>query len=222
MIITIIGVIVLIFSAAVHEFSHGYAAWLLGDPTAKNEGRLTLNPMAHIDPVGSILMPILGLFGGFMFAWAKPVPYNPYNLRDQKYGDLKVALAGPLSNLLIAITAGIIARLIPLAKEAKFALIVANKNDVLNLTHGSILSAAYVLLSIIIMYNLVLFVFNLIPIPPLDGSKIIHTILPGTWKYKWAEMEGKFMILLLALMMFGFFSFIQYPIMILWQLILGF
>lgn len=211
----------MIFSAAVHEFSHGFAAWRLGDSTAKDAGRLTLNPIAHIDPIGSILMPVLGMFTGFMFAWAKPVPYNPHNLRDQKFGDLKVALAGPFSNLAIAVVAGVLSRLIPLSAELKHALIFTDKSSVLALTHGSFFAAAYLLLTIVIFYNLILFVFNLIPIPPLDGSKIIYTVLPHHLKYKWAAMEGKFIFILFILIMLGFFSFIQYPIVFLWSLLLG-
>lgn len=222
MIITIIGIVILIFSAAVHEFSHGFAAWRLGDPTAKDAGRLTLNPIAHIDPIGSILMPIIGVFSGFMFAWAKPVPYNPYNLRDQKYGDLKVALAGPLSNLIIAMTAGGLSRLIPISADIKHALIFTDKDAVLSLTHGSFFAAVYLLLTLVIFYNLILFVFNLIPIPPLDGSKIIYTVLPHHLKYKWAAFEDKFIIVLFILIILGFFSWIQYPIVYLWGLLLGF
>lgn len=221
MIITVIGIIILIFSAAVHEFSHGLAAWRLGDPTAKDAGRLTLNPIAHIDPIGSILMPVIGMFSGFMFAWAKPVPYNPYNLRDQKFGDLKVALAGPFSNLVIAIGAALLSRAIPLSNELKQALIFSDKAQVLNLTHGSFLAAAYLMLSLVIFYNLILFVFNLIPIPPLDGSKIIYTLLPYRLKYKWAAFEDKFIIVLFVLILLGFFSFIQYPIFYLYGLFLG-
>lgn len=221
MIITIIGLVILIFSAAVHEFSHGLAAWRLGDPTAKDAGRLTLNPLAHIDPIGSILMPILGMFSGIMFAWAKPVPYNPYNLRDQKFGDLKVALAGPFSNLTIALAAGVLSRLIPISTQLKQALIFTDKNIVLNLTHGSFFAAVYLMLTLVIFYNLILFVFNLIPIPPLDGSKIIYTLLPHHLKYKWAAYESKFIIVLFILIMFGFFSFIQYPIFYLYSLFLG-
>jgi Zn-dependent protease len=221
MVVTIIGIIILIFSAAVHEFSHGLAAWRLGDSTAKDAGRLTLNPIAHIDPIGSILMPIIGMFSGFMFAWAKPVPYNPYNLRDQKFGDLKVALAGPFSNLIIAVVAGLASRFVPISFEMKQALIFTDRSMVLNLTHGSFWAAAYLILTLVILYNLVLFVFNLVPIPPLDGSKIIYTLLPYDLKNKWAAYEDKFIIVLFILIMFGFFSFIQYPIMFLWSLFLG-
>ena len=119
--LTIIFVlIILLFSIVIHEVAHGSVAYSLGDPTAKNAGRLTLNPIPHIDPIGSILLPgVLILMsvalggGGIIFGWAKPVPINPYNFRDQKYGEVKVALAGPGANLLIALVFGLVLRFLP-------------------------------------------------------------------------------------------------------------
>ena len=151
------SLIILIFSVIIHEVSHGYAALFLGDRTAQDQGRLTLNPLKHIDPIGSIIFPALSmLLGGFVFGWAKPVPFNPYNLRNRKWGEAIVAIAGPASNFLIAIVFGLTLR---------FSAALAA-------------SAAAGLLATIVIVNLMLGTFNLIPIPPLDGSRILFTLLP--------------------------------------------
>lgn len=159
---TVFSLAVLVFSVAAHEMSHGYMAQYLGDPTARLAGRLTINPLKHIDPVGSILVPLsLALLGGPVFGWAKPVPYNPYNLRDQKWGDAKVALAGPLSNLGIALVFAALLRL-----------------------GGTMLTAPVQgIMELIILINLVLTIFNLVPIPPLDGSKVFFNLLPLRYRY---------------------------------------
>jgi len=110
----IFSIVVLIFSAIIHEYMHGWMADRLGDPTARYSGRLTLNPLAHLDPFGSVLLPLLMVIShiGFVFGWAKPVPFNPYNLKDQKYGTAKVAIAGPAANLITAIFFGLLLRFI--------------------------------------------------------------------------------------------------------------
>lgn len=149
----------LIISIVLHEMAHGYAANWLGDPTARLQGRLSANPLVHIDPLGSVIIPALLFFSnaGILFGWAKPVPYNPYNLSDQKYGEAKVAAAGPAMNIAIALL---------------FAVIIRSA-DVLGLSPAFIELSAY-----IVYMNLLLAFFNLIPIPPLDGSKIIQAFLP--------------------------------------------
>lgn len=158
---TIFLIVVIIFSAVIHEVMHGVAADRLGDPTARYAGRLTLNPIPHLDPIGSILLPILLAFSGasFFFAWAKPVPYNPYNLRSdglfRRFSEAIVAAAGPLSNLVLALVTGAIMQLVPLAPEVQAVLFL------------------------IVAVNVMLFLFNLFPIPPLDGSKILSSVLPG-------------------------------------------
>jgi Zn-dependent protease len=164
-------VIVLIVSVVLHEIAHGYMALWLGDPTAKNAGRLTLNPIPHIDPVGSIALPlILSLLpGGVVFGWAKPVPYNPYNLKAGKYGPAYVAAAGPLTNFIVALV---------------FSLILNNHSWFgLGIT-------ALPLLNTIIYLNLALMWFNLIPVPPLDGSKILFAFLPYKWRRVQEVLEG--------------------------------
>lgn len=157
--------IVIVLSAVFHEYAHAWVAYRLGDPTAKNEGRLTLNPMAHIDMFGTVIIPLLLLFtAGIFIGWAKPVPYNPHNLRDPKYGSLKVGLAGPAANLLIAVVLGMLLRI------AAVGLITLS---------GTFLQ----LIGLIIYINIFLALFNLLPFPPLDGSKIFADLFPRQWVY---------------------------------------
>ena len=164
---TLFLVVVLIFSAVVHEVMHGVAADQLGDPTARYAGRLTLNPIPHLDPVGSIILPLMLAFSGspFFFAWAKPVPYNPYNLRPGRFSEAIVAAAGPLSNLAIALLTGLITRFVTLPAEVSAVLVL------------------------IIVVNVMLFLFNLIPIPPLDGSKILSAVLPKGLAYEYDKLR---------------------------------
>lgn len=196
----IFALIIILFSAIIHEYMHGWMADRLGDPTARDAGRLTLNPAAHIDLWGSILMPALifiGTGGALIFGYAKPVPFNPYNLRDQKYGVAKVAVAGPSANLITALFFGLIIRFAP----------------GLNLVMASFLAA-------IVQINLVLMIFNLLPIPPLDGSKIILPFLSYDWQMKFLALEQYGLILVLLFVFFGFSSII--PIInFLFRLIVG-
>lgn len=149
--------VILIGSVVIHEVSHGYAANALGDPTARLQGRLTLNPIPHLDPVGSFLIPGLLIITGapFVFGWAKPVPFNPYNIRNQRTGEAIIAAAGPASNIALAAIAALIFRL--------------------SGADGGALGGFLVLAVII---NLVLAIFNLVPIPPLDGSKLLFSAFP--------------------------------------------
>lgn len=186
--IQIFQIIVLVFSAIIHEYMHGWMADRLGDPTAKNLGRLSLNPIVHIDLFGSILMPLLLIVtnAGFIFGWAKPVPFNPMFLRDKKYGSAKVALAGPMGNLIVAVFFGLLLRFFG-AMIAEHSLVFVD------------------LLYIIVFINVLLMVFNLVPIPPMDGSKVIMPFLPISWQVKLAQLErssGMFMVLLFVI--FGY------------------
>ncbi|MCK5332607.1 site-2 protease family protein [Candidatus Parcubacteria bacterium] len=192
--IAIFFVIILLFSAVIHEFAHGWMANYLGDPTAKYMGRLTLNPIAHIDPLGSILVPLFLIISnfGFIFAWAKPVPYNPYNLRDKKNGEMFVALAGPVSNLIIAFIFGAIIRI---------------------MIFQNIDSGMISFFSFIVYLNIILALFNLMPIPPLDGSKILFHFMPYSMQGTKEFLEKNGMILLLVFIIFGGFSLILWPIL---------
>ncbi len=176
--------IVIIFSAIIHEYAHGLMAYRLGDPTAKYSGRLTLNPLAHIDPFGTVVLPIMLLWmGGFFIGYAKPVPFNPLNFRNEKSGTALVGIAGPASNLLIALILGLFVRFF-----GGFGL----------------LATISPLLSFIVLINIWLALFNLLPFPPLDGSKIAMGLAPRSWEgffYKLERMSfiGLFIALGLAM-----------------------
>lgn len=174
--------VIIIPSSIIHEYCHGWMADRLGDPTARYAGRLTLNPMAHIDTWGTIVMPLM-LFlvtsGRFLFAYAKPVPFNPYNLRDQKWGPAMVAVAGPASNLLLAFAFGLVIRYLPF-------------------------SSLTIFLTVIVYANVLLAVFNLVPIPPLDGSKLLYAILPDSMFKVREVLERYGFIILLAFIIGGF------------------
>ncbi len=197
--IEIFQIIVLIFSAVIHEYLHGFMAHRLGDNTAKDAGRLTINPLAHLEWFGSFFLPLMMVLSHmpFLIAWAKPVPYNPYNLSDKKYGEAKVALAGPMGNLAIALVFGLILKIMPF----------------ISLTFSG-------LIGVIIYINLLLMVFNLLPIPPLDGSKILAVFLPPhiRAKYLSAERMG-FIFVIIAVMLFG--GLISGPVNFLFKLIAG-
>lgn len=180
-------VAVLIMSVVVHEYAHGYTAYLLGDNTARLSGRLTLNPIRHLDLFGSIILPLLLIVmkAGFLIGWAKPVPYNPNNLRNQKKGILLVAVAGIVANLIIAILFGLLIRFAPMLGLPPYV------SDPL------LLHPFYKIATIIVLLNLVLAIFNLIPIPPLDGSKILFSIIPPKFRYieNFLERWGMFILL---------------------------
>ena len=169
--------VVLLFSVIVHEVAHGYVALRNGDPTARMLGRITLNPIPHIDPVGTILLPAILLMShaGILFGWAKPVPVNPLNYRDYRWGEITVSAAGPLSNLALAVF---------------FALLLR-----LGLMNLGFIKLAFFGVSI----NIFLALFNLIPIPPLDGSHIVAILLPPNLLrlYNYLEPVGFILILLL-------------------------
>lgn len=192
---------VLIMSVVIHEVSHGYAASYLGDQTARWEGRLTLNPLKHLDPVGSILVPALAYsMGGFIFGWAKPVPYNPYNLRPGRWSEATVAVAGPLSNITIALIFGLMLRS--------------------GVTLGWASMEFVEISAMIVFINIVLALFNLMPIPPLDGSKILFAFFPEKFGEIRLFFERFGLILVLFFIFFLWKSLIP-VIMALFSLITG-
>ncbi len=185
------SLVILLFSVIIHEISHGYAALALGDRTAEYEGRLTLNPVKHIDFIGTIVFPLITILlpGGFIFGWAKPVPYNPYNLRNRKWGEALVAAAGPASNIALALIFGLFIRFYVLPQ-------------------GLLDSPLGALSQIIVLVNIVLAVFNLVPIPPLDGSKILTSLLPERFLALRQSMERMGFLAVIIFLIF-FWQFFQ-------------
>jgi len=202
-VITVFSLIVLLFSVVIHELAHGYVAYSLGDETAKFQGRLTLNPIKHLDPFGSIVLPLLLLVAtggqGPIFGWAKPVPINPYNFKDQKWGTLKVSIAGPLTNFAIAIIFGLIIRFFDFPVLAPFME----------------------LLGIVVFYNFLWGVFNLVPIPPLDGSWILFWSFPPGWESVKAFMHQYGLFILIFFIFFGGLSGISLVAQYLYNLVTG-
>ncbi len=194
----IVSLIILIMSIVVHELSHGYVAELLGDPTPRLQGRLTLNPIKHMDPFGSVIVPILTSLAGFTFGWAKPVEWNPYNVKNRRMGELLISAAGPASNILIALVFGLIVRL-----------------GVGDLPPSFIMISAFV-----VIINITLAIFNLIPVPPLDGSKILFSLLPPHLFHVRARFEQYSMILVLIFLLI-LWRFVSPVIPFLFNLITG-
>lgn len=202
--IIIFEIIVLLFSAILHEIAHGYEAERLGDDTARRAGRLTLNPLVHLDLFSSVLMPIFLLWatnGAFFFAAAKPVPYDPRNLKNPRSGAAKIALAGPLTNFLLAVIFGIAVRISSLFPVS---------------------DAFVALLALIAYINIILAIFNLVPIPPLDGSRILFAILPpGEMTYRIMYTLERWGLVLVFIFVFFGFQFIMPLIQGLFVLLTG-
>ena len=198
-ILDIILSLVAVFTAIVlHEVAHGYVAYRLGDPTAKSQGRLSLNPLAHIDPIGTILVPIFLVIvhSPFLIGWAKPVPINPGYFRNPLKGMLYVALAGPGMNVVLALGAVIVGRVALLAFSPSYLMYGAGFGA--NLVH-----AIFFLLGMFVVYNVILAVFNMIPIPPLDGSRILTYFLPPEGRRIMLLMERYGFIILIAIIYLG-------------------
>ena len=190
---TIFYIVILIMSIVIHEVSHGFMAEHFGDSTARDAGRLTLNPLPHLDLFGSILLPAVLILtsAGFLFGWAKPVPYNPNNFQNRKTGTLAVAAAGVAANFLIALVFGLVLRFVP--------------------GFFDVSPAFYFITSIIVVVNLALGIFNLVPIPPLDGSKILFSFLPDSAMGAMYAIEQYALILLLVFVVF--FADVLYPVL---------
>ncbi|HOY09853.1 MAG TPA: site-2 protease family protein [Candidatus Omnitrophota bacterium] len=192
----ILLVIIVFVSVVLHEIAHGWAAYLLGDPTARMAGRLTLNPLKHIDPLGTFLVPaLLKLMGFSPIGWAKPVPVNFSNLRVPKRDMLWVALAGPAANIGIALLSSVLLRFAP----------------------GPFFRD---LLSVVILLNLLLAAFNLVPVPPLDGSRIVMGLLPMRWMRRYAQLEPIGLLIVFAGLNLGLLDFLWAGV-VRWGLKLG-
>ncbi|MFC1548458.1 site-2 protease family protein [Candidatus Omnitrophota bacterium] len=198
----IISITVFVIVIVAHELAHGYVAYRLGDTTARDAGRLTLNPMAHADPIGTVLLPALLILSHspVIFGWAKPVPVNPNNFKDPRKGMLLTSLAGPGANLLLAMV---------------FAFIFK-----LGLFPARSIPGAFLIYGVII--SLVLGVFNLMPIPPLDGGEIISAMLPPEAAKRFARIERYGFLLIIGLLYLGFFDRVILPLVgILFKILVG-
>ncbi|MFC2163412.1 site-2 protease family protein [Acidobacteriota bacterium] len=192
----IISLFTVLFAITIHEASHGWAAYKMGDPTAHALGRVTLNPIAHIDPIGTILLPvILIVMGAPPFGWAKPVPVNPFNLRNPRRDNLLISAAGPISNFSVALIAFILLQVLKLANP-----------DILIMRGGtpSLGNGLFLILYYTILINVILAVFNLIPIPPLDGSGVLMGLISEEAAAKYEQIRPYGFIILILLIMTGF------------------
>ena len=200
----IISYMALLLAISVHECSHAWTANRLGDPTAKNLGRITLNPIAHIDLIGTVIIPLFIIISGsnFLFGWAKPVPVNPYNLRNQRKGNLWVSFSGPLSNMALAVIAAVFYHLFSFIPRAFFFSPEAN----------SILNPLMLIIILTIQLNIILAVFNLVPVFPLDGSGILMGLLPAEKAILFEKTKPYGFLILLFLLYTGVLGTILGPI----------
>lgn len=189
----ILFMVALLFSLSVHETGHALVSYWFGDDLAKSQGRISLNPIVHIDPLGTLLFPAIGFFGGVGFGWAKPVPVNPFAWRDKRIANFWVSIAGIIGNLLIALCAGIIIRVLMTA-----GVITNNANG----TTEALTKFLFILFTL----NVSLAIFNFLPIPPLDGSKILQSILPDSMAESLEQLDRfgfLFLFLLIPTPLFG-------------------
>lgn len=210
----------LLLSLSFHEFSHGYVSYLLGDPTAKMQGRLTLNPIAHLDPIGALVLIVTRRFG-----WAKPVPINPGYYKNPRKGMMYVSIAGPGANILLAILFAIILHIVLWVNEIQYFVLLAENFYYLRYYYdvSDMLLIIFNMLRMGIIINLSLAVFNLLPFPPLDGSKILRGFLPRKYDQIFYTLEGPLgMMLIIFLVFTGLLGNIIIPVIYYGSRLLGF
>ena len=223
----VIYIVVLLFAISAHEASHAWMSYRFGDDTAYLLGRITLNPARHTDPIGTLLIPIVGFIGASagvsipLIGWGKPTPVNPLRWRDKNKANVMVSLAGIMANTLIAVCAFVIIKVLLLSGVLEQRLLV---NIILNKTEGAgIMEPVTLFLNYALIMNASLAIFNLLPFPPLDGSKVLATILPSSMEPMLSLLEQYGYIILLAAVYFGLFSALFGPVEILiYRLLLGF
>lgn len=204
---------VLLFSLSIHEASHAWMADRLGDYTARDQGRVTINPIPHIDPIGTIVFPLLQFFVNFpLIGWAKPVPVNPIHLRNPHRDQMFISLAGPVSNLLAGFMAFAILVILKLSSPESRGFIEVMSFVGRIPSNGSILAPILGILFYIMVINVLLAIFNIIPIPPLDGHWILYAVLPANAAAALERMSSYGFIILYALMILGAFGFILIPV----------
>ncbi len=215
-----ISAIPILFAIVLHEVAHGWVANKKGDPTAKMMGRLTLNPLAHIDPIGTIIVPIFLIVSkaGFVFGWAKPVPVNFFNLRRPKEDMIWVAAAGPGTNLLLAMVCGLLFRLITALDPNMIHLICFSSRQSGESNPVSLIMVPLLLMLVEgVKWNVVLAIFNMIPVPPLDGGRVMVGLLPERQAEAWSSLEpfGFFIVIgLFLLNPLGIMSQVLFPFMV--------
>jgi Zn-dependent protease len=191
-----LGAVPVLFAIVVHEVAHGWVAERLGDPTARLMGRLTLNPLRHIDPIGTVLLPLLMLsVSNFVFGWAKPVPVDWRNLRRGPRDMALVAAAGPGANLVMLLLWGVVGSIVALNEGAL----------------GGLAAPIYFMVTVGVIANAVLMVLNLLPVPPLDGSRVVSAILPASWARRYNSLERWGLLILVVLLVTGILSQILEP-----------
>jgi Zn-dependent protease len=200
----ILFMVALIFSLSVHESAHAWTSSYFGDDLARLQGRISLNPMVHVDPIGTLLFPALSFFTGApLFGWAKPTPVNPLRWRNKRVANFWVSIAGVICNFIIAIVAGIIIRVL-----LSVHVIELGFNGLVPRSDSLIVEGGLKLLTTFFILNVALGVFNLIPIPPLDGSKVLQSILPDSFESGFEALERFGFILLILAMFTGVFGMI--------------
>jgi Zn-dependent protease len=205
----LIWFVVFVFSLSFHEASHAFTSSRFGDDTGRHLGRISMNPIVHIDPIGTVLFPLIGVMaGGFMFGWAKPVPVNPLNWREKNKANICVSAAGPLSNFLLFVI------FFAIMKGFLYADLVTSQNNPLTYGFSGVGAWEPVVkfVAIGLFLNLLLGIFNLFPIPPLDGSHVLESLLPYEAAQAFEQIKPYGFILLILLMSLGVFGFVIRPI----------